>query len=43
MTGFRRDNKKTKFVNSYKQQETVESHDCQSPEQTWHIEEFVHE
>lgn len=34
---FRRNNKKTKFIKSYKRQEIVESHDCLYPEETWHI------
>lgn len=33
-TGFRRDNKRTKFTNSYKGQEIVES-----PKGTWYIEQ----
>lgn len=36
-TGLRRNNRKTKFIKSYKRQEVVESHDRLRSEGTWHI------
>ena len=36
-TSLKRDNKRTKFIQSYK--ESVESHDRQRPEETRHLEE----
>lgn len=38
-TRFRRNNKKAKFLKSYKRLEIVETHDCQRLEGTWLIEE----
>lgn len=37
--GFRRANKRTRFINSYKGQVIVESQDRQCPEWIWHIED----
>lgn len=36
---YREDNKTTKFINSLKGEETVDSHDRQRPKGTEHIEE----
>lgn len=37
-TGIRGESKKTSLTRSYKGQEVVKSHDCQSPERQQHIE-----